>query len=143
MSRTGRPLSRRTVLRGLGTAVALPWLEAMTPRTLLPGARLAGSLGAAEPTRPQRFAFLFFPNGTHFPDWKPEGEGRDVVLSPLLEPLAEQRELVAHPTHAHAQGHTVVGEHRGRADGFRQVKRMPHRHHVHRREEAKQLRLVV
>ncbi len=83
------PLSRRTVLRGLGTAIALPWLEAMTPLT-----RLRGALIAGEPTRPLRFAFLFFPNGTHFDDWAPTGEGRDVVLPSLLEPIARHKENI-------------------------------------------------
>jgi hypothetical protein len=83
------PLSRRTVLRGLGTAMALPWLEAMTPLS-----RLRGALIAAEPTRPLRTAFLFFPNGTHFADWAPRGEGRNIEIPSLLEPLARHRENI-------------------------------------------------
>ena len=41
---TGKPISRRTVLRGLGTAVALPFLEAMLP----------GSLAASTNTQTER-----------------------------------------------------------------------------------------
>jgi len=85
------PLSRRTVLRGLGTAVALPFLEAMLPRSLGAIARGASSAIAA---RPLRFAFLFFPNGTHFAEWGATGEGRNVVLPPLLEPLARHKEKI-------------------------------------------------
>lgn len=87
---TRRALSRRTVLRGLGTAIALPWLEAMAPVSRLVG----GGLAAAEPSRPLRTAFLFFPNGTHHADWAPTGEGRDVVLPELLSPLARHREEI-------------------------------------------------
>jgi len=73
------PLSRRTVLRGFGAALALPWLEAMAPvRAVAPG--------------PRRVAFLFVPNGVHMPDWTPTGEGADYELPYLLEPLAAQRE---------------------------------------------------
>ena len=81
-----RPLSRRTVLRGLGTALALPWLEAMTPLQ-----RVGGRLMAAEPLRPLRHAFVFFPNGTHHDEWAPTGEGTEVALSPLLAPLERHK----------------------------------------------------
>ncbi len=74
-------ISRRTVLRGLGTAVALPWLESLR----LPGAVRAASAAATIPTR---MAFLYIPNGVHVPRWQPEGEGRDYRLGPTLEPLA-------------------------------------------------------
>lgn len=96
MFATGRSggLSRRTVLRGLGVSVALPWLEAMAgasgaaakaaERT---GARMAG---AAE--IPLRMAFIFTPNGVHSPAWLPEGVGAGYRLSPTLEPLGAVRE---------------------------------------------------
>src|SRR5689334_19243745 len=62
-------ISRRTVLRGLGTAVALPWLEAMAP-----AAELArGEVRAL----PKRMAFLYVPNGAHMQAWTPEKEGAD------------------------------------------------------------------
>ncbi len=80
-------ISRRTILRGLGTAVALPWLEAMTPNTVF-GAAGKGS-AAAEP--PRRMAFLYVPNGMHMPDWTPEKEGPLDELPPILEPLASLR----------------------------------------------------
>ena len=67
-----RPLSRRTVLRGLGTAVALPWLEAMSPGTMGSAAR------AATNRRATRVAFLFVPNGVHAPDWLPASTGPGV-----------------------------------------------------------------
>ncbi|MCH2133859.1 MAG: DUF1552 domain-containing protein [Phycisphaerales bacterium] len=84
---TFKPIDRRMVLRGLGTAVALPWLEAMTPVGAM-GRALAGSTPGAPPLRS---AFLFIPNGVHAPDWSPTGTGADYELSPLLKPLARHR----------------------------------------------------
>lgn len=55
------PLSRRTVLRGAGVCLALPFLEAMTPRN----ARAAA-------TSPQRFFAFFYPNGTDPGQWEPK-----------------------------------------------------------------------
>ena len=77
-----RQLSRRTLLRGLGVALPLPWLEAMGPLA----ARAAASPSRSGP--PNRMAFLYAPNGQHMPDWTPRGEGRDFELSPIMEPLA-------------------------------------------------------
>jgi hypothetical protein len=70
-----KPLSRRTLLRGIGTAIALPWLEAMTPRTLL-----ASSAAPA----PIRMAFFFVPNGQNMEGWKmPKTPGLPETLAPL------------------------------------------------------------
>lgn len=77
---TNKHLSRRTLLRGFGAALALPHLDAMTP------ARSA----AAKP--PLRLGFVYVPNGIIMPEWTPSGEGADFRLSPLLEPLAAHRE---------------------------------------------------
>ncbi|MCB1021116.1 MAG: DUF1552 domain-containing protein [Bryobacterales bacterium] len=72
-------LSRRTVLRGIGASLCLPWLEAMAP------AAVSGETGKREPIR--RMAALFMPNGVHPKMWTPEEEGRNFKLSPTLEPL--------------------------------------------------------
>ena len=80
MSRATR-ISRRTVLRGLGTAVALPWLEAMLPDSARGAAKSDGP--------PVRLAFLCVPNGIHMPDWRPGELGREFTLKPILEPVAE------------------------------------------------------
>jgi len=77
------PISRRTVLRGLGAADALPWLEAMTPRSLADGA------GAIEP--PRRMIFCYVPNGMHMPEWTPGEEGELGTLPPILQPLDAYR----------------------------------------------------
>src|SRR5262245_11681020 len=63
-------LTRRTVLKGLGTAVALPLLDRMDG-----GISLAAD-GAARPA-PLRMAFLYVPNGMHMQDWTPTAEGAD------------------------------------------------------------------
>jgi hypothetical protein len=78
-----RRLSRRAVLRGFGTALALPWLEAM----------------AADKRRrggpPIRLAFLYVPNGAHMADWTPPEVGNGFSITPSLKPLAPfRRELL-------------------------------------------------
>ena len=79
------PLPRRTLLRGAGAALALPWLGAMSPA--LGGYRnpAAGELTAP----PLRTAFLFKPNGMKPERWTPAGDGEQYELSPLLKPLAK------------------------------------------------------
>ena len=78
-------LSRRTVLRGLGVSLALPWLESLAPHTAA-----AASGGAA----PVRMAFLFVPNGVHLPDWTPQREGFAYDLPHILSPLRRVRDDV-------------------------------------------------
>jgi hypothetical protein len=78
-------ISRRTVLRGAGVALGLPWLEAMAP------ARMSA---AAKEKLPVRMAVLYMPNGVNTDTWTPEGQGRDFKLSPTLEPLADLKDQV-------------------------------------------------
>ena len=77
---TKTSLPRRTVLRGLGAAVALPLLDAMVP------AASALSRTAAAPTR--RFGVVYVPNGIAMEYWTPAEEGRGFELTPILHPLA-------------------------------------------------------
>ena len=74
------PLSRRTLLRGAGAAIGLPWLEAMAA----PGA----------PKPPVRLAALYMPNGVNVDAWMPKGKGRDFELSETLEPLRPVKDSV-------------------------------------------------
>ena len=76
-------IPRRTFLRGVGTAVALPLLDVMSPEV---------ARGAAAVAPPRRTAFLFIPNGVQMSDWTPSEAGRDFSLPPTLEPLAELRD---------------------------------------------------
>jgi Protein of unknown function (DUF1552) len=81
-----RTLPRRTFLRGVGTAMALPLLDAMLPKSV-PAAE-----AAAKP--PVRMAFIFTPNGVIQPAWEPELVGAQFELSPTLEPLAPLKNQV-------------------------------------------------
>ena len=79
-------ISRRMMLRGLGTAMALPLLDAMLPN----GVKAASSAaGAVRP--PKRAAFLYVPNGAYMPYWFPKTEGTKYELTPCLQPMAEHR----------------------------------------------------
>ena len=75
-------LPRRTFLKGLGTVMALPLLEAMTPAATLANA----AAGAAKGT-PKRLAFIYVPNGANMADWTPSAIGSDFELPPILKPL--------------------------------------------------------
>jgi Protein of unknown function (DUF1552) len=79
MNRTWQ-IPRRTFLRGLGTAMALPLLEAMA----LPRKALAMGESSASP---KRMAFIYIPNGANMEDWTPSTMGSDFELPPILEPL--------------------------------------------------------
>jgi hypothetical protein len=72
-------ISRRTVLRGLGAAVALPLLDAMTPLQ---------AFAATQKAAPLRMAYVFVPNGIEMQGWTPATEGIDYELTPILKPLA-------------------------------------------------------
>jgi hypothetical protein len=80
---TGKHLSRRTILRGAGTALALPLLDAMAP------ALRADRLTAAAPVR--RLGFIVYPLGVDQDRWKPKGEGASYELSEALAPLERHR----------------------------------------------------
>ncbi|HLW68455.1 MAG TPA: hypothetical protein VKS79_24265, partial [Gemmataceae bacterium] len=75
------PLSRRTFLRGVGVSMALPWLESL---------RVWGDTtpGAAASQPPVRFACLFAGNGFHSREWWAKGEGANMELGKVLEPVA-------------------------------------------------------
>ena len=78
-------ISRRAVLRGLGTTLALPWLESMLPGTV----SAADQPGQApQPGQPaNRMAFVYVPNGAHMADWTPTAAGEDFEFPYILEPL--------------------------------------------------------
>ena len=79
-----RVVSRRTVLRGLGAAVSLPFLESLAPRA---NAAAAGAAPAGASSRPVRMAVLYMPNGVNVGAWTPRGVGSCFELSPTLSPL--------------------------------------------------------
>jgi hypothetical protein len=81
---TKKHLPRRTFLRGAGTVLALPLLDAMIP------ALRADRLTAAAPVR--RLGFVFYTLGVNEAKWRPTGEGAGYQLSEALAPLASHKE---------------------------------------------------
>jgi hypothetical protein len=79
---TGKHLSRRTVLRGLGAAIALPMLDAMSPALAAPAAKKA----------PLRLSFVYVPNGIVMKEWTPAAAGKEFELPRTLQPLASFRQ---------------------------------------------------
>ena len=78
---TRKSVDRRTVLRGMGATVALPFLDAMMP-----------ALSAqAKSAAPPRLGFVYAAHGVIFDDWKPKTTGKNFELTPNLQPLAKLR----------------------------------------------------
>jgi Protein of unknown function (DUF1552) len=73
-------ISRRTMLKGIGTTIALPLLDAMNPAATAWAQTPAGST-------PKRLAFIGFPHGAIMDRWSPKQTGTDFEMSPILEPL--------------------------------------------------------
>ena len=82
-----KTLSRRTVLKGMGVSLALPWLEAFEPR-------MARGADPAAQKPPLRLAVLFVPGGVNVDEWLPAGEGADYKPRYTLEALKPVRENV-------------------------------------------------
>src|SRR2546423_14831500 len=72
-----RAIPRRAFLRGLGTAVSLPFFDAMVPAFAAPA--------ASKP--PLRMAFVYVPNGIDMRGWNPDYEGNLAALPRTLQPL--------------------------------------------------------
>ena len=81
---TRKYLSRRTVLRGAGVALALPLLDAMIPAATA----LAQTAAAPNP----RLGFIYFPHGAVMEKWTPTSSGRDFELPSIIDPLAPYRD---------------------------------------------------
>ena len=84
-------ITRRTVLRGVGVAMGLPWLEAMAPAA-------PRNLDSPAGDAPVRMAALFMPNGVHPDHWTPEGVGRDFKLAKTMSPLEAFKKELLIPT---------------------------------------------
>lgn len=80
-SQSTHSFSRRTMLRGLGVSMALPWLESLN----VWGDDAAGKKQASE--APVRLAILFAGNGFHAREWWAKGAGKDLQLGQVLNPL--------------------------------------------------------
>src|SRR3954452_21579101 len=82
--KSNRAVSRRTVLRGVGCTMALPWLESL-------------DVFAAEPPQsafPKRFGVVFMGNGINEDHWSAEGQGAAMKLSKTLQPLEPLKEKI-------------------------------------------------
>jgi hypothetical protein len=97
-----KAISRRTVLRGLGTAVALPLLDAMVP-----------ALTAAQKTPAtavRRFGVVYHPNGVIYDRWLPKGAGTNFELSPVLMPLEPFRDKLVVVTGLYSDQAEALGD---------------------------------
>ena len=121
-------IDRRTMLRGLGVSMSLPWLESMGPLVAW------ADNPTAKAAVPNRLAFIYVPNGKIMEDWTPTQEGAGFELSPTLGPLAPVKDklqvlsgLVSDKARAHGDGgggHArglsafLTGAHPNKTDGL-------------------------
>jgi len=105
-----KSLPRRTVLKGIGTTLALPFLDAMLPPM------------RAATTPAHRFQAFYVPNGMAMEYWTPKGEGTALELNSIMEPLAPYRDQMLvfsgikaswNYIHAGASGSFLTGTPRG------------------------------
>jgi Protein of unknown function (DUF1552) len=96
-------LPRRTFLRGMGTALALPLLDAMVP------ALSALAQTAANPVR--RLGFVYIPMGMNAAAWTPIAEGQITDLSPSLAPLAPFMDQLTVITNLEIRNAYTTGNH--------------------------------
>ncbi len=103
-----KSLSRRAVLRGMGTSLSLPLLDAMFP---------AFNRAQANPTL--RFGAVYFPNGAIMQEFTPKTTGADFVFTPILKPFEPYKSnlvVVTNLTRSHPG--SQVGDHAVSAAGF-------------------------
>jgi hypothetical protein len=84
MNEQANKISRRTLLKGVGVTMALPWLEAIPFRA-------SASASSSVATPPKRFAVLFMGNGISPKNWWAKGSGATMELSKALQPLTSLR----------------------------------------------------
>ena len=99
-----RPISRRTLLRGAGVSLALPWLESMS--SLARAASTAG--GIAESERPKRAVFTMWGLGVNGRDYTPTTFGREWEATTILKPVSQLRDeftLISGLKLTHSGGH--------------------------------------
>ena len=81
---TKKAIHRRTILRGIGAALALPLLDAMSPAL--------AALPATAAKKATRLSFVYSPNGMIMSEWTPKVLGAAFELTPTLAPLAAFRD---------------------------------------------------
>ena len=85
---TKKHIPRRTFLRGVGTTMALPFLEAMLP------AQTPQKQASADPDKIRRFVGIWHPHGAAPGYWSPLQEGKDFEFSFITKPLEPFRDSV-------------------------------------------------
>jgi hypothetical protein len=106
-----KSLSRRTLLKGVGVAVSLPFLESMIP-AFTPLARAAGA-------PPRRFGAVYFPNGAIMQQFTPAAVGSGFEFTPILKPLEPfKNQLVVATNFTRSHPGSQVGDHAVSAAGF-------------------------
>ena len=98
---TRKHLARRTFLRGVGTVIALPMLDAMIPAFAT----------AAERKAPVRLVFGYVPNGMMMKDWTPKRVGKDFEFTRILKPLEPFREDMLVLTGLSHHNGAIFGDH--------------------------------
>ncbi|HEY4361346.1 MAG TPA: DUF1552 domain-containing protein [Bryobacteraceae bacterium] len=102
---TKKSLSRRTLLKGISTAIALPVLDAMAPAA------------SAAPSAPKRLGFVYFPNGAIMDRWIPKTTGASFEFTPTLAPLEPYRDQLVVIGNL-ARAGTTIGDHAVAAAGW-------------------------
>ena len=97
-----KALSRRTVLRGMGAAVALPLLDAMVPALTAQVNTPARSV--------RRLGVVYHPNGVIYENWLPKGVGRDFEFSRTLAPLEPFRDQLIVMTNLSSHQAEALGD---------------------------------
>src|SRR5215471_12750195 len=106
-----KSLSRRTLLKGMGVAVGLPFLESMIP-ALAPSAEAAA-------TPPLRFGVAYTPNGYIMPQFTPAATGEGFEFTPILKPFEPFKDYVVVVTNlTRSHPGSQVGDHAVSAAGF-------------------------
>ena len=100
---TKRALSRRTILRGMGTTLALPFLDSMLPAV--------SALAQSPANPPQRFGAVYFPNGAPMNYWMPKTTNGDLEITPILKPLAPYRDQMTVVGNLSRAGGKTVTDH--------------------------------
>lgn len=97
-----KALSRRTVIKGAGMSLGLPFLDAMAP-----------AFAKESEAQPKRFVGISLALGLHGPNWIPEGEGTQYKPSRYLKSAQDLREdftIVSGSSHPGVTGgHTAEG----------------------------------
>jgi len=94
---TGKTISRRSMLRGAGAALALPLLDSMVP-----------AMAKAAVKAPTRLAFVYHPVGMIMDQWTPSAEGANFEYTPSMKPLEAFRDNISILTNlAQVQGRAL------------------------------------